>query len=201
METDHEITFDQLIGAYCQGYFPMAHPEEENQIYWHKPDMRGIIPLDDFHIPKNVSRLYNKRPYSLWFDRDFEQTIRSCAERDTTWISEDIIQLYVRLHELGFASSVEAWDQDELVGGLYGVVINKAFFGESMFFKRTDASKLCLVHLIKHLVHNDFILLDTQYINDHLRQFGAKEIPGDEYEILLQKAIVQTSQARSELEE
>ena len=179
----------ELIYAYSQGYFPMALPEEKNEIYWFKPDQRGIIPLDQFHLSKNLKRLYQKNKFELKINGDFEGTIRACAERDDTWISEDIINSYTKLNELGYAFSFEAWLDNKLVGGLYGVSIGRAFFGESMFHKVTDASKIALVFLVDHLIKHDYSLLDTQYINSHLIQFGAIEIPNDEYEKLLEVAL------------
>lgn len=162
----------------------MADPEEDNQIYWHTPKMRGIIPLDSrFKVSKNLKRLYNKKNFDIQINRNFEQVIRTCAElrSDDTWISEEIIDAYLGLHEEGFAHSFEAYKDGELVGGLYGVSIRKAFFGESMFHKVTDASKICLVFLVEFLRENDFLLLDTQYLNPHIAQFGAYEITHEEY--------------------
>ena len=183
------ITYQDLISAYANGYFPMAHPEDDNAIFWHRPDMRGVIPLDNYKIPKNLKRLYKKKPFDLKISNDFEAVIRACSERNSTWISEEIIELYCTLNEQGFAQSFETWDGEELVGGLYGVVLGKAFFGESMFFRKSEASKIALVFLIETLNHNDFILLDTQYLNDHLLQFGAIEIPDEEYMTQLQLAV------------
>jgi len=151
--------------------------------------MRGIIPLDEFKASKNLRRLFNKQYFELKINSDFEGTIRACAERDDTWISEDIIQSYVRLYELGYGFSFETWRDGKLVGGLYGVAIGKAFFGESMFHRETDASKIALIHLVEFMRENNFRLLDTQYINNHLLQFGAKEIPNEEYEQLLAEAL------------
>ncbi len=179
----------ELLYAYSQGYFPMAVPEDDNEIFWFKPDMRGVIPLPEFHVSKNLRRLYKRQHFELRINGDFEGTMRGCAERDDTWISEDIIASYCKLNEMGYAHSFEAWREGKLVGGLYGVAIGKAFFGESMFHRETDASKIALVFLVDFLKTNDFKLLDTQYINDHLLQFGAKEIPDVEYEVLLAEAL------------
>ncbi|MDG2455545.1 MAG: leucyl/phenylalanyl-tRNA--protein transferase [Bacteroidia bacterium] len=179
----------ELLYAYSQGYFPMAVPEDNNDIFWFKPDRRGIIPLDKFHVSKNLRRLFNKHYFDLRINGDFEGTMRACTEREDTWISEDIIKSYCKLHEMGYGFSFETWRNGKLVGGLYGVVIGKAFFGESMFHRETDASKIALIFLVQFLKENDFQLLDTQYINDHLLQFGAKEIPNEEYEALLAKAL------------
>lgn len=167
----------------------MAEPDEENAIYWYKPEKRGIIPLDTFHIPKNLKRLYEKGTFEMKINADFEGVIRACALREETWISEEIIQTYLKLHEMGFANSFESWKNGKLVGGLYGVSLGAAFFGESMFHRERDASKVALVFLVEFLNKNHFELLDTQYINDHLLQFGAIEIPDDEYMDLLEKAL------------
>ena len=170
----------------------MADPEEDNQIYWHTPVMRGIIPLDDrFHVSKNLQRLYRKNTFSIYVNRNFEAVLRQCQSlrADDTWISEEIINAYLGLNEMGFAHSFEAYQNGELVGGLYGVSIGKAFFGESMFHTVTDASKICLVYLVEFLRDHDFQLLDTQYLNPHIVQFGACEIPHKEYMKLLNKAI------------
>ncbi|MGB1037998.1 MAG: leucyl/phenylalanyl-tRNA--protein transferase [Bacteroidia bacterium] len=179
----------ELLYAYSQGYFPMAIPEDDNEIFWFKPDMRGIIPLDKFHISKNLRRLYNKQHFKLRINGDFEGTMRACAEREDTWISEDIIGSYCKLHEMGYGFSFETWREGKLVGGLYGVSIGKAFFGESMFHRETDASKIALVFLVQFLKENNFKLLDTQYINDHLLQFGALEVPNSDYEKMLESAL------------
>jgi leucyl/phenylalanyl-tRNA---protein transferase len=181
-----------LLQAYTSGSFPMADPEEDNQIYWHTPVMRGIIPLDErFHVSKNLMRLYRKKTFSVYINRNFETVIRKCQElrSDDTWISEEIVDAYLGLHEHGYAHSFEAYQNGELVGGLYGVSIGKAFFGESMFHTVTDASKICLVYLVEFLRDNDFQLLDTQYLNPHIEQFGAYEIPLKEYMRLLNKAL------------
>jgi len=183
------ISYQDLISAYANGYFPMAHPEENDTIYWHRPQMRGIIPLEDFRIPKNLKRLYRNCPFDLKVNTDFESVVRACAKRESTWISEDIINMYLELHHRDMAHSFETWDGNELVGGLYGVSLGKAFFGESMFFRKTNASKLALVFLVETLRANDFVLLDTQYLNDHLLQFGAVEVSDDEYMTLLQLAL------------
>lgn len=179
----------ELLYAYSQGYFPMAVPEDDNEIFWFKPDMRGIIPLEGFHVSKNLRRLFNKQHFELRINGDYEGTMRACADRDDTWISDDIIATYCKLNEMGYGYSFETWRDGKLVGGLYGISLGKAFFGESMFHKETDASKIALVFLVQFLKENDYRLLDTQYINDHLLQFGAIEVPNDEYEKLLEMAL------------
>jgi leucyl/phenylalanyl-tRNA--protein transferase len=186
------LTPEILIQAYASGAFPMADPEEDNQIYWHTPQMRGVIPLDDrFKISKNLMRLYKKDKFDLYINRNFHRVIdycRSLRENDT-WISDEILDAYKQLHEGGFAHSFEVYEEGKLVGGLYGVSIGKAFFGESMFHLVTDASKIALVFLVEFLREHDFLLLDTQYLNPHIAQFGAYEITHQEYVKLLRRAI------------
>jgi leucyl/phenylalanyl-tRNA--protein transferase len=186
------LSTELLLQAYMSGAFPMAHPEQDNAIYWHTPAVRGIIPLDErFTVPANLKRLYRQNKFDLYVNRAFGEVIRQCAslrEKDT-WISEDIVDAYTQLHQHGFAHSFEAWQNGELVGGLYGVSIGKAFFGESMFFKVRDASKVALVFLVEFLREHGFKLLDTQYLNPHLVQFGAYELTHDEYMRALDDAI------------
>ena len=181
-----------LLAAYMSGAFPMAHPDDNNEIYWHTPKKRGIIPLDErFTASKNLKKLYRSGKFTFTINRDFEKVIRSCAElrSEDTWISEEIIDAYCQLNRLGLAHSFEAWDGDELVGGLYGVSLRRAFFGESMFHKRTDASKLCLVFLVEFLREQGFELLDSQYLNSHIAQFGAYEVEHSEFMFLLEQAL------------
>ena len=178
------LTPEILVQAYAAGAFPMAHPDQNNAIYWHTPAIRVIIPIDEgFVVPKNLARLYRQQKFDLYINKDFEQVIQECAATrdDDTWISQEIIDAYIELNHRGLAHSFEAWQNGELVGGLYGVSLGKAFFGESMFFKVTDASKIALVFLVETLRNNDFLLLDSQYLNPHLVQFGAYEISHEEY--------------------
>ena len=188
MEKD-KLTPELILRAYSMGIFPMAHPELDDEIYWHAPDPRGILPLEDFHVPKNLAKLVRQERFEVVSDRSFEEVMRCCADRETTWISEEIIAAYTALHEMGYAHSMEAWQDDELVGGLYGVALGGAFFGESMFFRVSNASKVALVHLVRRMRRSGFVLLDTQYVTDHLRQFGAKEIPRARYEERLEEAL------------
>ena len=175
-----------LLNGYLKGVFPMA---ENGEILWFSPEMRGIIPLDDrFHINRGLRKALRKEPFEIRFDTDFEGVMRACGERDETWIDERIIRSYCLLHELGYAHSVECWDSDGLQGGLYGVQYKKAFFGESMFSRKTDASKIALVALVEKLRAQDMVVLDTQWITDHLKTFGGIEIPRKEYLELLQEA-------------
>lgn len=173
------LTPELLIMAYQQGYFPMAEPDGE--MYWHSPDPRAIIPLDHVHISRSLRKTVAKGIYETRIDTAFQEVVINCAEREETWISDEIIDAYTRLHELGFAHSVEAWYEDRLVGGLYGVSLGGAFFGESMFAQMSDSSKVAFVHLVEHLRHQGFILLDSQYLNAHIASFGGIEIPRNEY--------------------
>src|SRR6266446_9164904 len=168
-----------LLEAYCTGIFPMAM--ENGDIAWFSPDPRGIIPLDAFHIPHGLKRSLKKEGFQIRLNTAFEAVIRACSERAETWISEEIIESYVNLHRLGFAHSVEAWLENELAGGLYGVSVYGAFFGESMFHKVPDASKVALVGLVNRLNERGFRLLDTRYVTSHLTMFGAVEISRSKY--------------------
>ncbi len=186
------LTPQILIQAYLSGSFPMADPDDGNAIYWHTPQRRGIIPLDEnFKVSKNLRRLYKKNKFELVINRNFPEVIEQCSlnREDDTWISDEIKEAYIALHYEGFAHSFEAYLDGELVGGLYGVCIRKAFFGESMFHKVTDASKVCLVFLVEFLREHGFKLLDSQYLNDHIAQFGAFEIGHEEFLDLLEEAL------------
>ena len=169
-----------LVEGYLQGVFPMGM--EDGQIGWFSPDPRAIIPLDDaFHIPHGLKRTLHRDVFDIRINQSFEQVMRACAGRKETWITNEIIQSYCELHRLGLAHSVEAWRDNRLAGGLYGVALGGAFFGESMFHRETDASKVALHGLVERLRSRGFTLLDTQWITPHLRQFGAKEIPRRQY--------------------
>lgn len=163
---------------------------EDGEIFWFSPEQRGIIPLDSqFKVRKSLRQSLKKQPYRVTFDEAFREVMLACADREETWIDDVILDSYCKLHELGFAHSVECWDDDGLQGGLYGVALGKVFFGESMFSRKTDASKIALVHWVQFLRERDFVLLDTQWMTDHLRQFGGYELPRDEYLLLLQEAL------------
>lgn len=164
---------------------------ENGEIAWFSPDPRAIIPLDTFHIPHGLRRTIKKAPFEIRVSTAFEQVMRGCAEREETWINEDIIGSYVELYRLGFAHSVETWKEGELVGGLYGVAIGGAFFGESMFHRVTDASKVALYALVMRLRERDYSLLDTQWMTPHLKLFGALEIPRTVYRQLLKASLKQ----------
>jgi leucyl/phenylalanyl-tRNA--protein transferase len=178
---------DFLLQAYRMGIFPMAM--EDGEIGWFSPDPRGIIPLDTFHVPHGLKRVLKRNPFEIRIDGDFEGVMRGCAERKETWIDHTVISSYCELFRRGCAHSVEAWLDGELVGGLYGVAIGGAFFGESMFHRATDASKVALVHLVELMRERGFLLLDTQWTTPHLVKFGAKEIPKEKYMRMLHEAL------------
>ncbi len=188
------ITPNLLLQAYAAGVFPMADSRDDEELFWVDPDERGIIPLDDFHLPKSLAKVIRQDRFTVTVDEAFQKVVQACARpargRHTTWISERIENLYTDLHNRGFAHSVECWREGDLVGGLYGVSLGGAFFGESMFHTETDASKVALAHLVARLKAGRFILLDTQFVTDHLKQFGAREMPRSEYQELLKAALM-----------
>lgn len=182
----------------------MARHRDAVDVQWVSPMIRGILPLDGFHVPDRLKKKIRKKPYRICVDADFEQVIRACAQprnnRSDTWINNQIIRVFCQLHRLGYAHSVEAWRRDgELVGGLYGMALGGVFFGESMFSFETDSSKIALVHLVALLNRGNFALLDTQFVTDHLRQFGAKEISGALYLRQLHDALGRRSSFHSNL--
>lgn len=188
-----EITPEVLLRAYACGIFPMAESADDPTLFWVEPEMRGVIPLDGFRIASRLARTVRSDAFRVTVDTAFKAVIAGCAApqpgRDDTWINKRIRDLYLGLFELGHCHSVEVWQDDDLVGGLYGVSLGRAFFGESMFHRARDASKVALVHLVARLIAGGFELLDTQYVTEHLRSFGAVEIPRRRYRALLDKAI------------
>jgi len=189
------LTPEILLNAYAQGFFPMAPKRHSPEINWYYPEERGIIPLDNFHVPKSLTKIAKKNPYRISMNEDFRAVITACADTPRgndkdTWINDEIIEAYCKLHQFGCAHSVEVWENELLVGGLYGVSLGRAFFGESMFSTTPNASKLALVHLVDWLRANEFQLLDTQYVNDHLLQFGVCAIPRVEYLEKLKAALI-----------
>jgi leucyl/phenylalanyl-tRNA---protein transferase len=178
---------DLLLHGYRLGVFPMAM--DDDSIGWFSPDPRAIIPLEDFHVPHALKREWRKKIFEIRVDTRFNEVIRACAERNDTWINEEIINSYKQLHKLGYAHSVEAWREGRLAGGLYGVAIGGAFFGESMFHRVTNASKIALLGLVERLRAEKFALLDTQWLTPHLKQFGAIEIPRSRYLRMLARAV------------
>lgn len=187
------ITPDLLLQAYEVGFFPMAENAEDASVFWVNPPMRGVIPLDAFHVPRRLARTVRQDIFEVRVDSDFEGVIDGCSAsapgRSSTWINADIRRLYGALFERGVCHTVETWKDGDLVGGLYGVAIGGAFFGESMFSRARDASKVALVHLVGRLKAGGFTLLDTQFITEHLRQFGATEIAADVYREALREAV------------
>jgi leucyl/phenylalanyl-tRNA--protein transferase len=181
-----------LIAAYCQGLFPMA--DDDGTIYWYDPEPRAIIPLDTFHVPRRLARTIRHGGFEIRMDSSFRAVMEACAEpgpgRMTTWLSPEMVDSYVELHQLGFAHSVEAWRDGQMVGGLYGVAMRGLFAGESMFSRERDASKVALAHLVERLRHGGFVLLDTQFVvGGHMLQFGTIEIPRAEYKRRLVQAL------------
>lgn len=189
-----QLTPDTLLRAYAAGIFPMAESAASRELHWFDPPVRAIIPLDNrFHVPRRLRRTIHKQPYSIRFNTAFGDVLKACAApaegRQVTWINSELIELYGTLHRRGHAHSIEAWRDGKLVGGLYGVSLGKAFFGESMFSIALDASKISLVYLVSLLRHNGFTLLDTQFQTEHLSQFGTIEITRANYQHLLSMAM------------
>jgi leucyl/phenylalanyl-tRNA--protein transferase len=189
-----EITPEVLLKAYACGIFPMAESAEDPALYWIEPEKRGIIPLDGFHVPVRLARTVRSERFSIRINHDFEGVLDGCAEprpgRARTWINERIRRLYRSLHDIGHCHSVETYENGVLTGGLYGVCLGRAFFGESMFHRSRDASKVALVHLVARLKAGGFRLLDTQFVTDHLKIFGAVEVSRRQYHKLLEAALV-----------
>ena len=179
--------------AYRQGLFPMAYNSGSPYIHWICPEMRGQLSITDIHIPRRLLETVKKAPFEIRINADFEAVLRGCAEptpkRPETWINASIFKVFCDLHERGHAHSVECWEDDKLVGGIYGLAIGGAFFGESMFSRMRDASKIALLHMVARLWKGGFTLLDTQFVNEHLKQFGAYELPHDEYKKYLEDAV------------
>ena len=190
VQTGHSagvIAPELLLNAYAQGIFPMGMPEGD--LAWFSPDPRGVLPLEHFHLPHGLARALKKNRFEMRCNTAFEEVMRACAQREETWIDEEILRSYLELHRLGFAHSVEAWREGRLAGGLYGVTLGGAFFGESMFHRETDASKVALHALVERLRARGFALLDLQWVTPHLAGFGAVEIPRRDYLKQLRAAI------------
>lgn len=189
------LTPQLLLNAYANGYFPMADGREDAEIHWYYPEQRGVIPLDSFHIPRSLAKFLRKNPFTFTTNRAFREVMNACAQRqdeEGTWINNTLIDLYCQLFEMGFAHSVECWHEEKMVGGLYGVSLGSAFFGESMFSRASNASKSSLVHLVELLRGHGYTLLDTQFVNEHLTQFGVIEIPREKYLEQLKAALTIT---------
>lgn len=179
------LTADQLVRAYSMGVFPMARHRDDPRLFWIDPEQRGILPLDDFHLSHSMRKVLRRADLTVRCDSAFERVVGLCAEaapdRPETWINDEIFRLFVELHHFGLAHSVETWHGDSLVGGLYGLSLGSAFFGESMFSRETNASKIALAHLVARLRKGGYTLLDTQFVTEHLARFGALEIPRRDY--------------------
>jgi leucyl/phenylalanyl-tRNA--protein transferase len=188
-----EITPDVLLRAYACGIFPMSESADDPGLFWVEPEERGVIPLDGFRVSSRLARTVRSDVFTVTVNTCFKRVIAECAApkpgRDDTWINQRIRDLYTALHDMGHAHSVEVWENNELVGGLYGVSLGRAFFGESMFHHARDASKVALVHLVARLLAGGFKLLDTQYVTEHLRSFGATEVPRRRYRVMLDAAL------------
>ncbi|WP_257168396.1 leucyl/phenylalanyl-tRNA--protein transferase [Bradyrhizobium sp. SRS-191] len=188
-----EITPEVLLRAYACGIFPMAESADDPSLFWVEPELRGVIPLEGFRVASRLARTVRSDAFTVTVNQAFKAVMDGCAEpqpgREDTWINRRIRELYSGLYAMGHCHSVECWQQGELVGGLYGVSLGRAFFGESMFHRTRDASKVALVHLVARLIAGGFELLDTQYVTEHLKTFGAVEIPRRRYTVLLEKAI------------
>lgn len=190
----NRLTPDMLLRAYAMGIFPMAESAEVTELLWYDPPIRALIPLDErFHVPRRLRRTLRQAPYRVTLNQAFLEVMRGCATpdegRETTWINSEIIRLYTALHKRGQAHSIEVWEDNALIGGVYGVSLGRAFFGESMFSRKTDASKIALVHLVALLKHCDYTLLDTQFLTAHLERFGTFEIARSAYLLLLKAAV------------
>lgn len=188
-----EVTPSLVLRAYSLGIFPMAESKDASTVYWVDPEQRGILPIERFHIPRRLKRTVRQNRFNVTCDTDFDSVINACAESDVgrqdTWINDEVRRLFKALNHMGLVHTVECRREGRLVGGLYGLAIGGAFFGESMFSRERDASKVALVHLAARLVYGGFTLLDAQFITDHLTQFGAIEVPRDDYRDMLDAAI------------
>lgn len=189
-----ELTPQDLLGAYAMGIFPMAEAHDDPEIHWVDPRHRGILPLDGFHISRSLSRKLRSGAFRITADTAFAQVVSACANRTETWISQRIATLYQQLFQLGHAHSIEVWQEDQLVGGVYGVTLGAAFFGESMFSTVTDASKIALAHTVDRLRADGFQLFDTQFLTPHLASLGGIEIPRAAYHVLLAQALSETAE-------
>ncbi len=182
-----------ILNAYANGVFPMARSVDDKYIEWIKPKKRGIIPIDNFYIPKSLKKTLKKKNYEISIDTNFELTISKCAEirkdRENTWINKTLKDSFIKLFEMGYAHSIEVWRDNNIIGGLYGLTLGSAFFGESMFSSEKDGSKIALCYLIANLRLSNFLLLDIQFVTKHLKRFGAIEVSDTKYSILLENAI------------
>ncbi|MGJ8556290.1 MAG: leucyl/phenylalanyl-tRNA--protein transferase [Sulfitobacter geojensis] len=185
------LTPDLLLHGYAVGIFPMAEHRDDPEIFWVDPERRGVLPLDGFHISRSLARAMRRSTFDVRINSDFAGVVAGCADRADTWINSEISRLYSALHAKGKAHSIELWEGDSLVGGVYGVTLGAAFFGESMFSRRTNASKMALAALVDHLNRAGFLLFDTQFLTPHLASLGAQEITRRAYHARLQHATAQ----------
>jgi len=185
-----ELTPNLILNAYAQGIFPMAESRDDDGLFWLDPDLRGVIPLDGFHISRSLRKTILREPYQIRVDTNFAGVIEGCADREETWINAPIFSIYMDLFHAGYAHSVEVWDGDTLIGGVYGVTLKGAFFGESMFSRRPDASKIALAYLVSRLNAGGFKLFDTQFLTPHLASMGGVEIPRSSYRQALRDALL-----------
>jgi leucyl/phenylalanyl-tRNA--protein transferase len=192
-KTPTPLTAELLLKIYASGIFPMAEDANDPTLFWVDPEERGILPLDTFYVSRRLQRTLSRTPFDMRLDTAFDEVVAACAaprlDRPTTWINSEILRLVSELHRMGHAHSVECWRAGELVGGLYGIALGGAFFGESMFSRATDASKIALCHLVARLRHGGFTLLDTQFVTEHLERFGVVEIPRADYHARLKAAL------------
>ncbi|WP_406870620.1 leucyl/phenylalanyl-tRNA--protein transferase [Thioclava sp. 'Guangxiensis'] len=183
------LTAELLLAGYANGIFPMAESRDDPRLYWFEPKLRGVIPLEGFHLSRSLAREIRRMPYRIRVNYAFRATVEGCAARDETWINEALFSLYDQLHMHGFAHSMEVWDGDALVGGLFGVSLGGAFFGESMFSRRKNASKIAITYVVDRLKTCGFTLFDTQYLTPHLASLGGIEIPRAQYRAQLEQAL------------
>jgi len=186
------LTADLLLYAYSVGVFPMAENRNDPEVFWVDPKRRGILPLDGFHISRSLARRMRRGGYEVTINQDFAAVLAACADREETWINEEIHDRYIELHKMGQAHSLEVWQDGALIGGVYGVTLGAAFFGESMFSRRTDASKIALAYLVDRLNQAGFTLCDTQFITPHLASLGGVEISRATYQTQLREAVLQS---------
>lgn len=188
--TEYFLQPEMMLRLYRSGAFPMAESKESTKVEWYMPEIRAIIPLDNFNIPRSFKKFLREGTFTVHFDRDFPAVVEGCASREETWISSRLTEAYMRLHRRGYIHTVEVYDEeDKIAGGLYGIAIGGVFFGESMFSYKPQSSKTALYYLIHHLIERGYILLDVQIINDHLKMFGAVEIPDQQYKELLAEGL------------
>lgn len=184
------LTAELLLNAYARGIFPMAESRDDPVLHWVDPRLRGILPLDGFHMSRSLARLIRRGGLTIRIDTAFSDVVRGCAGREETWINARLLRLYDELHRMGFAHSLEVWEDGQLVGGAFGIALGGAFFGESMFSTRRDASKVALAYLVDHLRQSGFVLLDTQFLTPHLASLGGIEIPRADYHQRLDTALM-----------